>query len=209
MKRLEAEFYQLPTLELAERLLGKIFVRCEGAGIVTKARIVETEAYLGEGDEACHAWRGMTNRNRAMFGPPGHLYIYFTYGCHYMINIVSEQEGTAGAVLLRAMEPLEGIDRMQERRGTADERALMSGPGKLAQALGIGPELYGSSLLGESCWLEEAPDIPQEEIGTSPRIGITRSTELPWRKFVTASPHVSKIRPGGSKKKRRKPLESR
>ncbi|ACF10774.1 DNA-3-methyladenine glycosylase [Chlorobaculum parvum NCIB 8327] len=209
MKRLGAEFYQAPTLELAERLLGKIFVRCEDTGMVTKARIVETEAYLGEGDEACHAWRGMTNRNRAMFGPPGHLYIYFTYGCHYMINIVSEQEGTAGAVLLRAMEPLEGIDRMQERRGTADERALMSGPGKLAQALGIGPELYGSSLLGESCWLEDAPEIPEELIGTSPRIGITRSTELPWRKFVTASPHVSTTRLGAPKKKRQKRLERR
>jgi len=207
MKRLEAEFYELPTLELAERLLGKIFVRSEGPGMVSRARIVETEAYLGEGDEACHAWRGMTKRNRAMFGPPGHLYIYFTYGCHFMMNIVSEPEGTAGAVLLRAMEPLEGLDRMRERRGTSDERALMSGPGKLAQALGVGPEQYGTSLTGETCWLEEAPEVPQELIGTSPRIGISRSTELPWRKFVTDSPHVSKTRPASPKKKSRKRLE--
>lgn len=209
MKRLDTEFYQIPTLELAERLLGKIFVHCEGSGMETRARIVETEAYLGEGDEACHAWRGMTERNRAMFGPPGHLYIYFTYGCHYLMNIVSEPEGTAGAVLLRAMEPLEGVGRMRERRGTADERALLSGPGKITQALGIGPELYGAPLTGKICWLEDAPDIPLEEIGTSPRIGIARSAELPWRKFVTTSPHVSKTRPGGSKKKRGKPLERR
>ncbi|MBN1927935.1 MAG: DNA-3-methyladenine glycosylase [Chlorobiaceae bacterium] len=207
MKRLGAEFYEAPTLALAERLLGKIFVRREESGVVSKARIVETEAYLGEGDEACHAWRGMTGRNRAMFGPPGHLYIYFTYGCHFMMNIVSEPEGRAGAVLLRAMEPLEGIGRMRERRQMADALALMSGPGKLAQALGIGPELYGTSLLGETCWLEDAPAIPPELIGTSPRIGISRSTELPWRKFVTTSPHVSKTRLGAPKKKSRKRLE--
>jgi DNA-3-methyladenine glycosylase len=208
MKRLDADFYQAPTLVLAERLLGKIFVHREASGRVTRGRIVETEAYLGDGDEACHAWRGMTERNRVMFGPPGHLYIYFSYGCHYLANIVSEPEGVAGAVLLRAMEPVEGIEWMQERRGTVDERALMSGPGKLTQALGIGPAHYGESLFGDLCWLEDAPDIPPELIGTSPRIGISRSTALPWRKFVTGSPHLSKTQSGAMPKKRKKRLES-
>jgi DNA-3-methyladenine glycosylase len=204
MKKLGAEFYEAPTLVLAERLLGKIFVHREASGRVTRGRIVETEAYLGEGDEACHAWRGMTERNRAMFGPPGTLYIYFAYGCHYLANIVSEPEGVAGAVLLRAMEPVEGIEWMRERRGTAEERALMSGPGKLTEALGLGPAHYGESLFGEICWLEDAPDLPPELIGASPRIGISRSATLPWRRFVTDSPHVSKPQTGAPSKKRKK-----
>lgn len=204
MKRLDAEFYQAPTLVLAERLLGKIFVHREASGRVTRGRIVETEAYLGEGDEACHASCGMTERNRAMFGPPGHLYIYFAYGCHYLVNIVSEPEGVAGAVLLRAMEPVEGGEWMRERRGTTVERALMSGPGKLTQALGLGPAHYGESLLGDICWLEEGPEIPPELIGTSTRIGISRSAALPWRRFVTGSPHVSKPPSGAQSKKRKK-----
>lgn len=204
MTRLGAEFYTVPTLLLAEKLLGKIFVHREASGRVTKGRIVETEAYLGSGDEASHAWRGMTGRNRAMFGPPGRLYIYFTYGCHYLANIVSEPEGRAGAVLLRAMEPVEGTGFMQERRQTLDDRLLMSGPGRLTQALGIGPALYGESLLGDTCWLEEGPEIPPELIGTSPRIGISRSTELPWRKFLKNSPHVSKTQKRAFAKKGRK-----
>ncbi|NTV67021.1 MAG: DNA-3-methyladenine glycosylase [Chlorobaculum sp.] len=208
MKRLDADFYQTPTLLLAERLLGKVFVLREASGRLTKGRIVETEAYLGVGDEACHAWRGMTERNRVMFGPPGHLYIYFSYGCHYLANIVSEPEGVAGAVLLRAMEPLEGIEWMQERRKTKDERTLMSGPGKLTQALGLGPAHYGESLFGDLCWLEDAPGIPPELIGASPRIGISRSVSLPWRRFVAGSPHLSKTQSTAAPKKRKKRLES-
>ena len=204
MKRLDAEFYQTPTLLLAERLLGKIFVHRDPSGRMTRGRIVETEAYLGHGDEACHAWRGMTERNRVMFGPPGHLYIYFSYGCHYLANIVSEPEGVAGAVLLRAMEPVEGVEWMRERRKALDERALMSGPGKLTRALGLGPAHYGESLMDDVCWLEEAPEIPPELIGTSPRIGISRSAALPWRKFVIDSPHVSKTQTGPPSKKRKK-----
>ena len=208
MKRLGTDFYQTPTLLLAERLLGKIFVHREASGRVTRGRIVETEAYLGIGDEACHAWRGMTERNRVMFGPPGHLYIYFSYGCHYLANIVSEEAGVAGAVLLRAMEPVEGIEWMRERRRIEDEQALMSGPGKLTQALGLGPAHYGESLIGDLCWLEDAPEIPPGLIGTSPRIGISRSAELPWRKFVIGSPHVSKTQSVAEPKKRKKRLES-
>jgi DNA-3-methyladenine glycosylase len=201
MKHLEADFYKLPTLLLAEHLLGKLFVRKENSGILSRGRIVETEAYLGQGDEACHAWRGKTQRNRTMFGPPGSLYIYFTYGCHFMANIVSEPEGIAGAVLLRAMEPVSGIDLMLERRKTGTTTSLMSGPGKLTQALGIGPEFNGESLLGNLCWLEDAPAIPPEMIVTTSRIGISRSIGLPWRKFLKDSPHVSGTRLVTEKKK--------
>ncbi|HWR01470.1 MAG TPA: DNA-3-methyladenine glycosylase [Chlorobaculum sp.] len=209
MKRLGSDFYEVPTLLLAERLLGKIFVKNEGDGRLLKGRIVETEAYLGEVDGASHAWRGKTPRNKVMFGPPGTLYVYFTYGCHFMANIVTEPEGSAGAVLLRAMEPVEGIETMRLRRGTDELNSLMSGPGKLTRALGIGPELYGESLLGATCWLEEAPELTAEMIGTSTRIGISRSTGLPWRKFVAGSPHVSQSRNGTKAKKGLLSLESR
>jgi DNA-3-methyladenine glycosylase len=209
MERLGPDFYEVPTLLLAERLLGKIFVRREYPGEpLLKARIVETEAYLAGHDQASHAWRGKTPRNRAMFGPPGTMYVYFTYGCHYMANIVSEPEGTAGAILLRAMEPLEGMEEMSRRRKTDEHRALMSGPGKLTQALGIGPDMYGETLFGESCWLENAPELPAGAIGTSTRIGISRSTDLPWRKFITGSPYVSKTRTPRTSKKEFILLES-
>ena len=209
MERLDPGFFGVPTLVLAERLLGKVFVRSMGPeGPLLKGRIVETEAYLGEEDEASHAWRGQTPRNRAMFGPPGTLYIYFTYGCHHMANIVSEPEGVPGAVLLRALEPLEGIGQMRLNRGTEELLALTSGPGKLTRALGIGPDLYGESLFGSRCWIEEAPELPAEAIGSSPRIGISRSTELPWRKFVAGSPHLSKIHAGTRGKKASGRLQS-
>lgn len=209
MERLAPDFFDMPTLLLAERLLGKIFVMDAGHGNTPlKGRIVETEAYLAGEDEASHAWRGRTHRNRAMFGPPGTLYVYFSYGCHYLANIVSEPEGSAGAVLLRAMEPVEGIDEMRRRRGTDDLLSLMSGPGKLTQALGIGPEHYAESLVGSRCWIEDAPELSSAKIGTSPRIGISRSAGLPWRKFVIDSPHVSKTRPASRSKKGLIVLES-
>ncbi|NTU57420.1 MAG: DNA-3-methyladenine glycosylase [Chlorobiaceae bacterium] len=208
MERLGSDFYGVPTLTLAERLLGKIFVRYERRGLLLKGRIVETEAYLGEDDQASHAWKGKTPRNVAMFGPPGTLYVYFTYGCHYMANIVSEPEGSAGAVLIRAMEPIEGVEEMRLRRQTDELTSLMSGPGKLTRALGIGKELYGESLTGQSCWLENAPELPGHMIGTSTRIGISRSTELPWRKFVLGSPHLSHTPAGTRVKKGPIALES-
>lgn len=209
MERLGPDFYRTPTLQLAEQLLGKLFVVDEGEGRpLLKGRIVETEAYLAGEDGASHAWRGLTERNRAMFGPPGTLYIYFSYGCHHMLNIVSEPEGSAGAVLVRAMEPVEGIDEMRRRRGTDDPVLLMSGPGRLTRALGIGAGFYGASLDGPACWIEAAPEVPQELIGTSPRIGISRAVSLPWRKFVMGSPHVSRTRAAARPKKGLDELES-
>ncbi|NHQ59987.1 DNA-3-methyladenine glycosylase [Chlorobium sp. BLA1] len=194
MERLEKQFYEIPTLELAEKLLGKIFVRTLPGNLQLKARIVETEAYLGVDDEACHAWRGRTERNSTMFHRPGTIYVYFTYGCHHLINIVSEPENRAGAVLLRAMEPVEGISFMQMQRGKAVERELMSGPGKLARALQIERRDNGRDLFGEEFYLENAPPVPERMIGTTTRVGISRSRDLPWRKFIVNNPHVSKAR---------------
>ncbi len=192
MERLEKQFYEQPTLELAEQLLGKIFVHILPGNIRLTGRIVETEAYLSHQDEASHAWRGRTTRNQIMFRKPGTIYIYFTYGCHYMLNIVSEPEHSAGAVLVRAMEPLEGLLFMQEQRGTSVMTNLMSGPGRLARALAIDGNCNGQDLFGKEFFLENAPPLPKEMIATSTRVGISKSRELPWRKFIRNNPHVSK-----------------
>ena len=192
MGRLERQFYATPTLELAEKLLGKIFVRILPGNIRLKGRIVETEAYLGQQDEACHAWRGRTARNQIMYHAPGTMYVYFTYGSHYMLNIVSEPENSAGAVLIRAMEPIKGIAFMEAQRGTAILTNLMSGPGKLAKAFAIDSSCNGKDLFGDEFFVEDAPPLPKEMIGSSNRVGISRSRELPWRKFILNNPHVSK-----------------
>lgn len=194
MERLEQQFYELPTLELTEKLLGKIFVRILPGNIQLKGRIVETEAYSGAGDEACHAWKGKTARNQIMFQSPGTLYVYFTYGNHHLLNIVSEPENIAGAVLIRAMEPVEGELFMQKQRGTSLITNLMSGPGKLTRALAIDGRSNGKNLFNEEFYVENAPPLPQHLIGTSSRVGISKSRELPWRKFILNNPHVSKAR---------------
>jgi len=196
MERLGQHFYALPTLELAEQLLGKVFVRVLPGNILLKGRIVETEAYFSSLDEACHAWRGKTDRNRIMFQAPGTLYFYFSYGSHYLLNIVSEPENTPGAVLIRAMEPVEGELFMQEQRGTTIFTNLMSGPGKLTRALAIDRSSNGKNLFNEEFFIEDAPSLPENSIGTSSRVGISKSKELPWRKFILNNPHVSKVRVG-------------
>ncbi len=192
VERLGKQFYELPTLKLAEKLLGKIFVRTLPGNITLKGKIVETEAYLGTGDEACHAWRGKTARNQIMFQAPGTLYVYFTYGCHYLLNIVSEPEECAGAVLIRAMEPVAGEQFMQEQRATGVLTNLMSGPAKLTQALAIDRRHNGANLFGEEFYLEESEELPQSMIGSSARVGISKSRELQWRKFILNNPHLSK-----------------
>ncbi len=123
---------------------------------------------------------------------PGTIYVYFTYGNHYMLNIVSEPENRAGAVLVRAMEPVEGIAFMQEQRGTGIITNLMSGPGKLARALAIDSSCNGKNLFDDEFFLENAPPVPGNMIGSTPRIGISKSRELPWRKYIINNPHVSK-----------------
>ncbi|MCL2558303.1 MAG: DNA-3-methyladenine glycosylase [Treponema sp.] len=179
------EFFNRPTVELAKALLGKRLVRGETVG-----RIVETEAYLFTGDPACHASRGRTARNEAMFGPPGSLYVYLIYGMHYCANIVSGKEGEGEAVLLRAVEPLDGIELMQERRGTKNLLNLCSGPGKLAQAFGLTKGHNGASLLSGDIRIC-AEETERPEICASRRIGLSLGAELELRFFIKDNKFVS------------------
>lgn len=154
--------------------------------------IVEVEAYA-PGDPASHSFPGQTRRNATMFGPPGHLYVYRSYGIHWCANIVCADEGVGAAVLLRALEPTTGIDRMAERRGRDDLLSLCSGPGRLTQALGITGEHDGLSL--DRPPLELVRPMAPVSVVTGPRVGITRASDLPWRYTLTGSAYVSRPRP--------------
>jgi DNA-3-methyladenine glycosylase len=170
------DFYARPVLEVARDLVGCV-VRHAG----TAGRIVETEAYH-QLEPACHAFVGLTARTRPLFGPPGFAYVYRSYGIHALLNAVTSEEGEGAAVLIRALEPLEGLDLMRERRGVERELDLCSGPGKLTQALGIGLGLNETSLVGGPVEVlpRDAGD-PQPRIVVGERVGITRAVELPWR----------------------------
>jgi DNA-3-methyladenine glycosylase len=185
-KPLHRSFYIGGAPEVARALLGKVVVHGETAG-----RIVETEAYLGSGDLAAHAASGPTNRNRVIFGPPGHAYVYFIYGMYDCLNIVTEPEGTAGCVLIRALEPVAGIDVMRERRPAARRvEDLANGPGKLTRALAITLRHNGCDVTRGPVLICEAD--AQFEIGVSPRIGITKSADLPLRFYIKGSRFVSR-----------------
>lgn len=178
MRKLDRSFYLQDTIEAAREVLGKILVHNTGEGIIS-GRIVETEAYLRD-DPACHASRGMTRRNQVMFGEPGHAYVYFTYGFHYCLNFVTQPAGIPEAILIRALEPLDGIELMQRNRNRERETDLSSGPGKLTQALGIGLELNGEDLLSDRLYvLDDESDIGK--IIARPRIGIKQAVHEPWR----------------------------
>lgn len=188
MKRLERRFYARPTIALAKSLLGRVLVRESDRGVVA-GRVVEVEAYCGEEDPGSHAFRGRTARNSVMFGPPGHLYVYFTYGMHFCMNIVAEKEGVPGAVLLRAVEPVEGLDVMAERRGVSDPRLLARGPGRLCQAFGVAREENGLDLVMGPVWLEGRARL-SGPILASPRIGLRPGMGQPWR-FFEEGPWIS------------------
>ena len=174
------DFYSRKVIEVARDSLGKILVHGKTAG-----RIVETEAYLGVDDRAAHSWRGITPRTKVMFGPPGHAYVYFIYGMYECLNFVCEPEGQAGCVLIRALEPLSGIDLMFRRRAAAKRvEDLASGPGKLTQAMGITRKLNGSSLVGGPMTVRRLKDEPPFEIKVTPRIGITHCADWPLRFVV-------------------------
>lgn len=184
MQRLGRAFFGRDTMEVARELIGCRLVRRVG-GKEAAAVIVETEAYKGEEDPASHAHRGVTPRNRLMFGPPGILYVYFSYGMHHCMNVVTETGGVPGAVLLRAAIPVSGMEWIRSNRPKAPEARLMDGPGKLTQALSVDLSLNGCDLCAPSAdglWLEEGPALP---IQATSRIGITKGLELPWR-FVAA-----------------------
>jgi DNA-3-methyladenine glycosylase len=176
------DFYDLPTLKVAREILGARLVRILD-GVRLESIIVEVEAYIGEEDLGCHARSGKTKRNAVMYGPPGYAYVYFTYGNHWMLNAVTEREGYPAAVLLRAIEPVEGVDIMLQRRNGRDTR----GPGKLTQALGIDGMLNGADLCRQDSglWIEAGIPISNDDIITGPRVGLFTVPEpwksIPWR----------------------------
>jgi DNA-3-methyladenine glycosylase len=185
---LPRDFFARDALVVAPALLGKLLVR-EVDGMRLTGRIVEVEAYLGAEDAASHAYRGRTPRNASMFGPPGHAYVYLIYGIHHCLNVVTGPAGQAQAVLIRAIQPIEGLAAMRMMRGRATMRHLTDGPGKLCQALRIDRSHDGHDLcLGQALWLEDAP-TPNAPILSSPRIGI-RGDELAlaraWRYAIAS-----------------------
>jgi DNA-3-methyladenine glycosylase len=189
---LPRSFYDRPTVEVARDLIGKVLAHGQTAGV-----IVESEAYLGTSDLAAHASRGITPRTRVIFGPPGHAYVYFIYGRYACMNLVCESEGTAGAVLIRALEPLEGIALMRERRpGARRVEELASGPGKLTLALGITRAHNGADVTRGSLVVRQPAVARAVEIVVTPRIGITACADLPLRFLERGNPHVS--RPAGT-----------
>jgi DNA-3-methyladenine glycosylase len=185
------QIVKLHSLEAAPLLLGCYLTRETSAGRLV-LKIVETEAYHQD-DPASHSFRGLTPRTAPMFQAGGHIYVYFTYGMHYALNIVTGREGEGEGVLIRAGQPLEGIEQMKANRGQEDIKDLASGPGKLAQALGIfDTSLSGKILNKSSILLEEGDNVPAGDIIASPRIGITKAADMPWRFFIKDSTFISK-----------------
>jgi DNA-3-methyladenine glycosylase len=196
--RLPPSFFARPCLEVAPEMLGLLLIHELGNGTRLVGRIVEVEAYLGDGsDTASHAHRGPTPRSRVMFGPPGHFYVYRSMGIHRCANVVCEPEGRAAAVLLRAVEPLEGEARMRELRGGRQGRELASGPGKLAQAFAIELAHDGRDALRGALRLERERSARAPAISVGPRIGLSKAVELPYRFFARDSPHVTRAAQNG------------
>jgi DNA-3-methyladenine glycosylase len=185
---LERGFYIRPAIEVARDCLGKILMHGRTAG-----RIVEVEAYLGVDDRAAHAWRGVTDRTRVIFGEPGHAYVYFIYGMYECLNFVAEPAGQAGCVLIRALEPLAGIATMRRRRPAAKGiEDLANGPGKLTRAMGITRKLNGADLTASALQVRRSRDEPKLEVLTTPRIGITHCADWPLRFVIAGSRFVSR-----------------
>lgn len=185
-------FYDRPTLAVARELLGKTLCRRTAEGLVAGI-IVETEAYVSASDAAAHGHRRLTPRTATMHGPPGHAYLYLSYGMHTCLNCVTEPAGTSAAVLIRAVQPVRGIALMRLRRPVGiPDRDLARGPGRLCQAFALTRADDGTDLTGDALWIAETPTWPADApVATSPRIGITRAVDLPWRFFVPGSPWVS------------------
>ena len=183
-----------PVVEVARALIGCTIRHGDAAGV-----IVETEAYH-ESEPACHAYVGRTARTVTLFGPPGKAYVYFSYGVHALLNVVCEREGVGAAVLIRALEPVDGVGSMRERRGLTRDEDLCSGPGKLTQALGIGLELNRTDLFtGPIRLVGPDPARPRPRVLAGTRIGISKAAELPWRFCAAGSRHVSRPWPPGAR----------
>ena len=190
---LDRDFYERPTLKVTEDLLGKVLVHRTREGIASGV-IVEAEAYIGEDDPACHASFGRTARNEPLFGPPGFAYVYLNYGVHYLVNAVTEADGYPGAVLIRALQPLDGIALMKKRRGSnsraIDEHDLCRGPGNLTRALGISIADNRLDLSASELTIEDR-GISVGTVARGPRIGIRVALERPWRYWVEGHRSVS------------------
>jgi DNA-3-methyladenine glycosylase len=182
-----------PVLEVAPRLLNAELRHASADGTVA-LRLTEVEAYDGANDAGSHAYRGRTRRNAVMFGPPGHLYCYFTYGMHVCCNVVTGVEGAASAVLLRSGEIVDGLEVARSRRRGANDRDLARGPARLCQALGIDLSHDGADLVAGPITLTPAAD-PPEEVSTGPRVGLRGDPQLPWRFWLTGERTVSTYRP--------------
>ena len=184
---LKRPFYERPTVDVARDLLGKVLVHGPAGGV-----IVETEAYLGGDDLAAHSARGITDRTRVIFGPPGHAYVYFIYGMYECLNLVCEPEGTPGCVLIRALEPVAGMEIMRTRRPAARKpEDLASGPGKLTLAMGITRAQNGADVTRGSLSVREPAERRAVEIAATPRVGISQSAELPLRFLIRGNRFVS------------------
>jgi len=197
LSRLEPAFFQsTDTLRAARRILGKLLVVPDEKGNRISGMIVEVEAYLGAEDKAAHSYGGRrTGRNEVTYGPGGHVYVFFIYGMYYQLNFVLGPVDHPHVLLIRAVEPVEGIETMRIRRGEMKDRNLTSGPGKLCIALGIDRSLNGADLLGEQIWIENYRDFSEAEIAVGPRIGIDYAEEFaeePWRFWVKGNEFVSK-----------------
>ena len=201
MARLPRSFYARPTLEVASDLMGKVLAHQTRAGL-TSGLIVEVEAYVGESDPACHAAPGRTPRNLPLYGPPGFAYVYLNYGVHYLVNVVTEPEDSPAAILVRALEPIDGIPLMRRRRmrrrtarhaegrPPVADHALCKGPGNVTHALGITLKDNRLDLLGDQLYIEDRGHRAAD-VRWSPRIGISVATDRHWRCFIAAHPSVS------------------
>lgn len=190
---LPRSFYERPTLTVAEELLGKVLVHRTADGAAA-GMIVETEAYVGEDDPACHAAPGPTQRNAPLYGPPGIAYVYLNYGIHYLVNAVTEAQGRPAAVLIRALEPVDGIELMRRRRApagrTIESHALCRGPGNLTRALGISLAENRLDLVNSSLSIEDRQFRPSK-VSWGPRIGIRVAVDRPWRCWISGHRSVS------------------
>jgi DNA-3-methyladenine glycosylase len=200
---LPREFYARPTLEVVADLIGKVLMHETASGI-TSGIIVETEAYIGESDPACHAAPGPTIRNAPLYGPPGIAYVYLNYGIHYLVNAVTEPEGSPAAVLIRALEPLEGQATMRRRRRavTSIPASLCRGPGNLSRALGISLKHNRADLTQSALRIEDR-GLVKREVVWGPRVGISVGVEHPWRCYAAGSEAVSVFKQGARRRRAR------
>jgi DNA-3-methyladenine glycosylase len=195
-------FYDRPVLEVARDLLGAMIESAIGGGLV-RIRLTEVEAYGGVADPASHAYRGPSLRNRTMFGPPGHAYVYFTYGMHFCMNLVTGAPGTASAVLLRAGTVVEGQDVVARRRPGARPREYARGPARLTRALGVDRTVDGADVCADGP-LKVLPNgqVASGAVRSGPRVGVTVATDVPWRFWLAGEDSVSVYRAGGPRRRR-------